>query len=84
MGVKSLSLLNQALLGKWCWKYISDRKVSWKQIIEVKYGKEGVDWHPREVRDGYGVGVWKTIKKGWDLFFNGTTFEVGNGRRLKF
>lgn len=51
---------------------------------KVKYGKEGVDWHPREVRDGYGVGVWKTIKKGWDLFFNGTTFEVGNGRRLKF
>ena len=50
----------------------------------MKYGKEGVDWHPREVRDGYGVGVWKTIKKGWDLFFNRTTFEVGNGRRLKF
>ena len=34
-------------------------------------------WHPCEVRDGYEVGVWKVIRKGWDLFFSRTSFLDG-------
>lgn len=58
VGLKlEVSLLNWALLGKWCWRYVSNGNVLWKQIIERKYGEEGVGWHPCEVRGGYGVGV---------------------------
>ncbi|RVX02528.1 hypothetical protein CK203_031096 [Vitis vinifera] len=66
-----------ALLGKWSCRYVVDGKVFWKQIIEGKYGKEGAGWHSCEVRGGYGVDVWNAIRKGWDLFFTRTSFEVG-------
>ena len=59
-------------------------KFFWKQIIEGKYGKEGAGWHSCEVRGGYGVDVWNAIRKGWDLFFTRTSFEVSNGKRIKF
>ncbi|RVW42038.1 hypothetical protein CK203_093301 [Vitis vinifera] len=51
-------------------------KFFWKQIIEGKYGKEGAGWHSCEVRGGYGVDIWNAIRKGWDLFFTRTSFEV--------
>ncbi|RVW92453.1 hypothetical protein CK203_042697 [Vitis vinifera] len=35
----------------------------WKLIISRKFGKEGGGWNSREVREGYGVGFWKEIRK---------------------
>lgn len=62
LGIRSFSLLNRALLGKWSWRYASKGEVLWKQIIEGKYGKEGAGWHTCEVSGGYGVGVWKALR----------------------
>ena len=36
------------------------------------------------MRDGYGVGLWKEIKKEGSLLLNKTMFFVGNGRRVRF
>ncbi|RVX05071.1 hypothetical protein CK203_019132 [Vitis vinifera] len=36
------------------------------------------------VRDSYGVGVWKEIRKQWELFNSMISFVVGNGCRMKF
>ncbi|RVW27715.1 hypothetical protein CK203_112457 [Vitis vinifera] len=58
-------------------------EVVW-DVVEVKCGKEGEGWHPCEVSGGYGIDVWKVIRKGWDLFFRRTSLEVDNGRRVKF
>ena len=33
LGLRSLSLLNQALLGKWSWRFTSQGKAFWKQVI---------------------------------------------------
>ena len=41
VGIRSLSLLNQALLGKWCQRYVFVGDFFWKQIIQGKYGQEG-------------------------------------------
>ena len=57
LGVRSLALLNHALLGKWSWRYVFYGNVFWKQIIEGRYGKEGEGWHPCEVRGSYEVGI---------------------------
>lgn len=35
-----------------------------------KYGKEGVGWHPCEVRGGYGVVIWKAIRGGISYLVN--------------
>lgn len=36
------------------------------------------------MRNVYKVGVWKTIRKGWDLFNSEASFEVGSRKRVKF
>lgn len=32
------------------------------------------------MREGYGVGLWKEIRSGWEAFNSRTRFMVGNGR----
>ena len=38
----------------------------------------------KKVRGGYGVGLWKTIRKLWDAVSSKLSFSVGNGKRIKF
>ena len=58
-------LLNKALLCKWNWHYAEDRGALWKQVISGKYGERG--WIFCEVREKYGVGLWKAIRNNWDI-----------------
>ena len=39
------------------------RGVFWNQMIREKYGEEQRGWCSKEVRDGYGVGLWKAIRR---------------------
>jgi hypothetical protein len=50
--------------------------VLWYKIIKAKYeDKDG--WRSKEVLGPYGVGLWKHIRRGWDIFAKGLRFEVG-------
>ncbi|RVW46790.1 Homeobox-DDT domain protein RLT2 [Vitis vinifera] len=49
---------------------------------EVRGGRRG--WASREVRESYGVGFWKEIRKEGALMQNKVVFSVGSGRRVKF
>ena len=40
LGVKSLSILNKALLCKWSWRFAIEREAFWNQVIRGKYGEE--------------------------------------------
>ena len=40
LGVKSLILLNKALLGNWSWRYANEKEVFWNKVIRGKYGEE--------------------------------------------
>ena len=60
--VKSLTLLNKALLGKWTWRFATKREAFWNQVIRGKYGEDWGGWCSREVRECFGVGLWKTIR----------------------
>ena len=82
--VRSLSLFNKALLCKWCWHFASEGDSLWKKIIKCKFGEKEGGWRSRVVRDSCGVGLWKEIEKHWELFNSMISFEVGNGRRVKF
>ncbi|RVW84490.1 hypothetical protein CK203_041231 [Vitis vinifera] len=50
----------------------------------VKYGEEEVGWCSREVRERYGVGVWKAIKGGREVLKGRTNFKVAFRSRVKF
>ncbi|RVW82307.1 putative ribonuclease H protein [Vitis vinifera] len=43
LGVKSLSILNKALLCKWSWRFAMEREAFWNQVIRGKYGEEQGD-----------------------------------------
>ena len=84
LGIRNLSILNRALLCKWSWRYAVEKESLWKLVISRKFGEEGGGWSSREVREGYGVGFWKEIRKEGSLLLKNITFSVGDGRRVRF
>ena len=44
LGVKCLSTLNRALLGKWSWRFMVEKEALWYQVISKKYGVEEGGW----------------------------------------
>ena len=83
-GIRSLAALNKALLGKWNWKFAIERNSLWKQVIIDKYGEEEGGWCSKEVKGAYGVGLWRAIRKDWEIICSRSRFIVGNGRKVKF
>ena len=55
-----------------------------RKVIVGKFGKEEGGWTTREVRESYGTGLWKDIRKGWEEFFLRTSNCIENGRRTRF
>ncbi|RVW27259.1 hypothetical protein CK203_103088 [Vitis vinifera] len=47
----------------------------WKVIVG-KYGIQEAEWCTKEVRGRYGVGVWKTIRNGWEVFKDKTRLQL--------
>ena len=84
LGVRGLSVMNQALLCKWCWRFANERDSLWRMVISTKFGEEAGGWHTRDIRGGFGTGVWKDIRKEWLIFSQNAIPSLGNGRRLGF
>ena len=82
--MRSLSKLNQALLCKWSWRFANERKPLWKRVINRKYGELVRGWNTGDLRGGYGIGLWKDIRKGWHTLFQNVVFSLGDDRRLQF
>ena len=38
LGIRSLSVFNKALLGKWLWRFASETDRLWRILIAEKYG----------------------------------------------
>ena len=84
LGVRNLSLTNIALLCKWSWWYVNEREALWKQVISQNYGEENGGWRSREVRERFGVRLWKAIRKEWKYLSGRLAYQVGNGQRVRF
>ena len=77
-------MLNKAFLGKWTWHFATEREAYWNQVIRGKYEEDRGGWCSHEVREGYTVGLWKTIRKLGHLVSTRLSFVVGNGQRISF
>lgn len=62
LGFRSLGTFNKALLGKWSWRFATERNPLWKQVIIGKCGQEDEGWCTNGVRERYGVGAGKAIR----------------------
>ena len=38
LGIRSLSMFNRALLGKWIWRFFVEDDSTWRTVISLKYG----------------------------------------------
>jgi hypothetical protein len=84
LGIRNVHKFNQALMGKWLWRYATEREALWHKIIKAKYEDQDGGWCSKEVSGPYGVGLWKHIRRGWGIFSEGVRFEVGIGLKVHF
>jgi hypothetical protein len=84
LGVRNLIHFNRALLGKWIWQFAMEMDTLWRKAVDINYGSMRDGWCSKEVGGCFGVGVWKCIRRGWDVFAIHVSFEVGDGYRVLF
>jgi len=41
LGVRRIREFNSALLGKWCWRWLTEKESLWYRVLAAKYGEEG-------------------------------------------
>jgi hypothetical protein len=84
LGIRNLLMFNRALLGKWLWRYGREREAWWRIAVDSKYGSVWGGWCSLEPAGSFGVGLWKNIRKGWEKVFSLSSFQVGDGSRIRF
>jgi hypothetical protein len=52
--------------------------------VDTKFGSAWGGWSSIDLPMPQGVGLWKNIRMGWRLFFRHTSFEMGDGFKIKF
>ena len=84
LGIRNLTMFNQALLRKWLWRYALEPESLWRRVIDSKYGSMWGGWYSQIGTQAYGVSLWKFIRAGWNTFSNYISYMVGDGSRIKF
>ena len=84
LAIRKVGFFNQALLGKWLWRFGKEATHLWRQVITTKYGEDSGGWCTRVVRGTHGCGLWKNIRKGANNFFSHVGYVAGKGNRIRF
>ena len=82
--IRSVVSFNQALLGKWLWRYGHEDTHLWRRVISTKYGEGQGGWCSKVCRRTHGCGLWRSIDEGWESFSKHLSFVVGEGTHIRF
>jgi hypothetical protein len=52
--------------------------------LEAKYGAVWGGWHSGDVSGSHGMGLWKCICMGWQIFKSRIRFDSGDGTKIRF
>ena len=84
LGLRKLSFLNKALLGKWVWRFALELNSIWKRLICSKFGKEDLGWSSREVRGSLWGGLLEGYPKKSSWVRENWKLSIGNGTSIRF
>ena len=84
LDIRGLTNLNRVLLSKWSWRFANERDSLWRFVIGTKFGEDEGGWCTRVPNGPYDTGLWKEIRKDWEILRPRVAFIVGNGRRVQF
>ena len=84
LGIRSVVSFNQALLGKWLWRYGHEVTHLWWRVISTKYGEGQGGWSTKVCRRAHGCDLWRSIHEGWESFSKHLSFVMGEGTRIRF
>jgi hypothetical protein len=84
LGIRNVRRFNQALLGKWLWRFAQEEGAWWRLVLVVKYGLVWGVWRSGDIFGSHGVGLWKFICMGWQIFKSHFRFNLGEGSKIRF
>ena len=84
LGIRSMASFNQALLGKWLWRYGHEVTHLWQRVTSTKYGEGQGGWCTKVCKRTHGCGLWRSIHEGWESFSKHLSFVAGEGTRICF
>jgi hypothetical protein len=57
LGIRNMRKFNQALLGKWLWRYAYEEGAWWRSVVVAKYGSTWGGWCSCDIIESHGVGL---------------------------
>jgi hypothetical protein len=55
-----------------------------ESVVEPKYESLRGGWRSKEVVGPFRVGVWKCMRRGWEVLSKFVRYEVGDGSKVRF
>jgi hypothetical protein len=84
LGIRNVRKFNQALLGKWLWRYAHEEDAWWRSVLVAKYRFARGGWRSCDITEPHGVGLWKFICMGWRFVQRHFRFDPGAGSKISF
>ena len=82
LGIRNFGLMNQAMLGKLCWRAFMNPSDLWISCLLWKYNNGRISWNLR-VPPGASMN-WKALCWGLQLVSSGVSIDVRSGTDVKF
>ncbi|KAH9763649.1 putative ribonuclease H protein [Citrus sinensis] len=83
LGLKNLTLMNEALLMKLGWGLLVNSNSYWAQVLCSKYGFDP-NTMSTSLPTKYGSYLWKAIGRIWPKVLQGLRWNVRDGKRIRF
>ncbi|CAN1778943.1 Putative ribonuclease H protein At1g65750 [Linum perenne] len=79
LGILDIKSFNEALLGKWLWRYALEKSAWWRLLIVAKYGIGPSDWCPSSAYGSANSSVWTRISQLGSNFWRFAFIDPGGG-----
>ncbi|CAN1805664.1 Putative ribonuclease H protein At1g65750 [Linum perenne] len=79
LGILDIKTYNEALLGKWLWRYATEKRAWWRTLIVQKYGIGSSDWLPSSDFGSSSLSVWIRISQFGSSFWRFASIDPGEG-----